>query len=228
VVEAFEHTWLLAGNVGTKLFLSTQKGAARGKMVTVDLADPKPAFIDLIAEREDAVLRFGTLVGDRLIVAYMVDAKTQVERYKLDGTLDGTVELPGIGSAGVFHGRPGDDEAFFVFTSHDAPTRIYRYDGAANARSVWAEPKVAIDLKQIVVEQRFYASKDGRRVPLLLVRRRDVSGPAPTDRWRNRFVTRRRMTPIREFRRRIGTYEARVYHCGLPLGGAADLVAWQI
>jgi len=63
VVEAFEHTWLLAGNVGTKLFLSTQKGAARGKMVTVDLADPEPAFVDLIAEREDAVLRFGTTIS---------------------------------------------------------------------------------------------------------------------------------------------------------------------
>ncbi|MBX3536660.1 MAG: S9 family peptidase [Chelatococcus sp.] len=180
VVDAFDHTWLLAGNVGTKLFLSTQEGAEHGRIVTVDLDDPEPAFVDLIAEREDAVLRFGAHVGDRLVVSYMLDAKTQVERYTLDGTPDGSIELPGIGSAGAFYGRPGDNEAFFVFTSHDAPTSIYRYDVAANASSVWAEPEVAFDLDRIAVEQRFYASGDGTQVPIFVIRRSDVTVPAPT------------------------------------------------
>lgn len=138
LVEAFDHSWVVAGNVGTKLFLSTQKDAERGKIVTVDLDDSAPVFTGLIPERKDAVLRFGALVGNRLLVSYMIDAKTRVERYELDGTPDGIVELPGIGSTGIFQGRPGDDEAFFVFTSHDAPTSIYRYDVAANARTVWA------------------------------------------------------------------------------------------
>ncbi|ORE85791.1 prolyl oligopeptidase family serine peptidase [Aurantimonas sp. 22II-16-19i] len=180
IVASFDHGWTLAGNVGTKLFLWTQKGAERGKIVTTDIADPEPIFTDLVAERQDAVLRLAGLVGDRLILAYMVDAKTRVERLKLDGTPDGVVALPGIGTTGPFHGRPGDDEAFFVFTSHDAPTSIYRYDVAADTSTVWAEPKAAIDLTRIVVEQRFYGSKDGTRVPIFLVRRRDVTGPAPT------------------------------------------------
>lgn len=180
VVDAFGDAWLLAGSVGTKLFLLTQEGAERGKIVTLDLAADEPVSVDLIAERADAVLHVASLAGDRLIVSYLVDAKTEVKRYRLDGAPDGVVELPGIGSAGAFQGRPGDDEAFFVFTSHDAPTSIYRYDVAANSRTVWAEPKVSVDLDRIVVEQRFYVSKDGTRVPLFLVRRRDVTGPAPT------------------------------------------------
>lgn len=45
---------------------------------------------------------------------------------------------------------------------------------------MWAQPKVAIDLSQIVVEQRFYTSKDGTRVPMFIVRRKDVTHPAPT------------------------------------------------
>lgn len=180
VVGAFDQPCFLAGNVVTKLFLSTQQGAERGKIVTVDLADPEPVFADLVPERDDAVLGFGALAGDRLIVAYMVDAKTHVERYTLDGTPDGVVELPGIGTAGLFHGRPDDNEAFFVFTGHDAPTSIYRYDVAANVSTTWSEPKVAVDLDRIVVEQRFYASKDGTRVPIFVVRRRDVTAPAPT------------------------------------------------
>lgn len=180
VVDTFDHTWFLAGNIGTKFFLSTQKGAERGRIVTVDLADSVAVFTELIAERQDRVLRFGTLVGSRLIVSYMHDAKTEVERYRIDGTPDGVVELPGVGSAGAFYGRPGDDEAFFVFTSHDTPTRIYRYDVATNSKTAWAEPKVAIDLTNIMVEQYFYASKDGTQVPIFVVRRDDVTAPAPT------------------------------------------------
>lgn len=180
LVGTFGDSWALVGNIGTKLFLSTQAGAELGKVVTADLADPVPLFADLVAEKDEAVLRFGTLVGNRLILSYMVDAQTRIERYRLDGTADGMVELPGLGSAGVFHGRPGDDEAFFVFTSHDAPTTIYRYDVSARTRTVWAEPKAVLDLDEIAVEQRFYASKDGTRVPIFIVRRKDVAGPAPT------------------------------------------------
>ncbi|WP_439617918.1 prolyl oligopeptidase family serine peptidase [Shinella sp.] len=179
LVEDFEHYWSVVGNVGTKLFLTTQKGAERGKIVALDLGDTQPDFTDIVAESE-AVLSSASLLGGRLIVCYFVDAKTKIERFKLDGTPDGVIDLPGIGSAGGFHGRAADDEAFFVFTSHNAPTTIYRYDVAMNTKSPWAEPKVAIDLDRIVVEQRFYASKDGTKVPMFIVRRKDVTGPAPT------------------------------------------------
>jgi len=90
------------------------------------------------------------------------------------------VPLPGIGSAGGFQGHPDDNEAFFVFTSFNAPTTIYRYDVAANTASAWAAPTVDADLDNIVVEQRFYAARDGARVPMFLIRRSDVTGPAPT------------------------------------------------
>ncbi|GGD33966.1 prolyl oligopeptidase family serine peptidase [Aureimonas glaciei] len=178
VVPAFDQGWTLAGNIGTKLFLSTQDGAPRGKIVTLDLAAATRAVVEIVAERPDATLFEAALIGDRLLTSYLVDAKTEVLLRQLDGTADGTLDLPGIGTAGGFRGRPGDDEGFFVFTSLDAPTTVYRFDAAANTRTVWAAPTV--DLDQVIVEQRFYASKDGTRVPIFVVRRRDVAGPAPT------------------------------------------------
>ncbi len=113
------------------------------------------------------------------MAAYLVDAKTEIRRHALDGTPDGEVELPGIGSAGI-RGTLDDDEAFLVFTSFNAPTTIYRYDVATKARTVWAQPKVKFDLTAIEVEQHFYASKDGTTMPMFVVRRRDVQAPAPT------------------------------------------------
>ncbi len=120
------------------------------------------------------------LLGVRLLVAYLVDARAEVRRFRPDGSPDGVIELPGLGTAGGFRGDPEDPEAFFAFTSFDAPTTVYRYDVATGARTVWAEPKAAGDLGRIAVEQRFCRSKDGTRVPIFVVRRRDTAQPAPT------------------------------------------------
>lgn len=179
VVGNFDAEWSPVGNAGSTLYLLTSERAERRRIVTLDLADPGAAPRELVPE-DSAVLGDARLVGGRLIGTYLVDVKTQLRRFRLDGQADGVVPLPGIGSAGGFQGHPDDNEAFFVFTSFNAPTTIYRYDVAANTASVWAAPQVDADLQDIVVEQRFYAARDGARVPMFLIRRNDVTGPAPT------------------------------------------------
>lgn len=179
VIGNFDAEWSSVGDAGSTLYLLTSDGAERRRIATLDLADANAAPRELIPE-DSAVLGDARLVGGRLIGTYLVDVKTQLRRFTLDGRPDGVVPLPGIGSAGGFQGHPDDNEAFFVFTSFNAPTTIYRYDVAANTASAWAAPTVDADLESIVVEQRFYASRDGARVPIFLIRRSDVTGPAPT------------------------------------------------
>lgn len=179
VIGNFDAEWSPVGDAGSTLYLLTSDGAERRRIATLALADAGAAPRELIPE-DSAVLGDARLVGGRLIGTYLVDVKTQLRRFTLDGRPDGVVPLPGIGSAGGFQGHPDANEAFFVFTSFNAPTTIYRYDVATNTASTWAAPTVDADLDNIVVEQRFYTSRDGARVPMFLIRRRDVTGPAPT------------------------------------------------
>lgn len=182
IVQGHDDRWVLLGNIGTTLYFATQKDAPRGRIVTLDLTEPQPEVSELIPERPDAVLREGgsAVLGDRLLVSYTVDVQSQVDLYRLDGSFDATVPLPGPGSTGIVQGRPGKNEAFFAFTSYDAPLTVLRLDVAAKRTTVWAAPELAVDLRKISVEPRFYTSKDGTRVPLFVVRRTDVIGPSPT------------------------------------------------
>ncbi|MBX3595442.1 prolyl oligopeptidase family serine peptidase [Sphingomonas sp.] len=179
LVSGFESEWGVIGNVGPKFYVSTTKDAARSKIVTMDISGAQPVVADLVPE-DQAVLNGASMVGGRLILSYLVDAKTEVRRFTLDGKPDGKVALPGIGTAGGFGGDQDDNESFYIFTSFNAPSVVYRYDVAKNKATVWAAPKVAIDLSKIAVEQRFYTSKDGTKIPMFIVRRKDVTGPAPT------------------------------------------------
>jgi prolyl oligopeptidase len=179
LVDNLDDQWGVVGNVGTKFFLITTKDAPRFKVVTMDITAADPVITDAVPE-QDSVLNGATLVGGRLLISYLVDVKTEVRRYTLDGKADGVVKLPGIGTSVGFKGDQGDQETFFGFTSFNTPGVVYRYDVASNTARVWAQPKVAIDLNRIAVEQRFYTSKDGTRVPIFIVRRKDVTAPAPT------------------------------------------------
>ena len=182
IVESHDDMWVWLGNIGTEMFFATQQNAPQGRVLKIDLSDAQPEFAEIIPERSDAVLRLGggALVGDRLLLSYTIDVQSQVELYRLDGTPDGTVPIPGPGTIALINGRPGDNEAFFAFTSYDAPMTVLRLDVAAKETTVWAEPEIAIDLDMVRVEPHFYTSKDGTRVPVFVVRRDDIEGPAPT------------------------------------------------
>lgn len=180
IIRTYGHNWAVVGSQNTKLFLATDEGAERGRIVTFDLAANDPQFVELISERREGTLNDAVLLGGRLLVTYLVDAKMEIHRYHLDGTAEGTIDLPSIGTAGDFRGRPNNDEVFFVFTGHNAPTTIYRYDVSSHSLSIWAKPDVAIDLDRISVEQHFYHSKDGTKIPMFVVRRADIQYPAPT------------------------------------------------
>jgi prolyl oligopeptidase len=182
IIGELENDWSAIGNRGTLFYFSTNAEAPRDRVVTIDITDPTLTPTEIVPEQAET-LAGASIVGDRLMLSYMVDAQTEVRRYGLDGTPDGVVALPGIGTASGFGGEAGDPETFFAFTSFNYPTTIFRYDVASGEAAPWAKPDVAFDPAEYAVEQRFFASKDGTRVPMFIVRKKTTTGPAPTLMW---------------------------------------------
>ncbi|MEZ0495773.1 prolyl oligopeptidase family protein [Sphingomonas sp. IW22] len=181
LVPGLENEWSYAGNRGTTFYWLTNKDAPRSRVVAMDIANPS-AIRDVVPQ-DQAVLESARTIAGELVLSYLVDAKSEVRRYSPDGQMLGKVALPGIGTVAGISGDADDAEAFYAFTSFNVPTTIYRYDAKADRADAWATPKVAFDPSRYAVEQRFYNSKDGTRVPMFVVRRKDVTGPAPTVLW---------------------------------------------
>jgi prolyl oligopeptidase len=179
LIPGFAHNYSYVGNRGSTFYFVTDDKAPRQKIVSLDVAKAKPAPKTVVPE-DSATLDGASLVGGHLVASYLADAKTEVRVYAPGGALTRKVELPGIGTAGGFSGKFDDPETYFAFTSFNRPTTIYRYDVASGQESVWAAPKLAFNPDDYKVEQRFYTSKDGTRVPMFIVRKASVTGPAPT------------------------------------------------
>jgi prolyl oligopeptidase len=181
LIRNLEHNWQLAGTRGAMLYFLTNRDAPRQRIVAIDVASASRITHEIVPE-DAATLESVSLVGDRLIASYLVDARSEVRLFTLEGKPAGIVALPGIGSVGGFAGEGGEPETFFAFTSFATPTRIFRFDSATGEVTPFAEPQVAFDPRDYLVSERFFASRDGTRVPMYVVHHRDLdlSGGAPT------------------------------------------------
>ena len=174
VVTGFSDAWDLVEGVGNRLWFVTNKDAPRKRLVEVDLGKAEPVFTEVVPQREDILERAG-IVGDRLVLNYMHDAASRAVIVGLDGKTPKELTLNGIGTASGFAGKPGDPETFYAFTSFNRPASIFRMDIRTGKSEPFAEPKMDFDPEDFLVEQRFYTSKDGTRVPMFVVRRKDVA-----------------------------------------------------
>jgi prolyl oligopeptidase len=179
LVKGFEHNYSFVGNQGSRFYFATNDGAPKLKVVALDVANAAPQSVTVVPEQE-ATLDGVSLVGGRLIASYLVDAKTEVRVHGLDGKLQRKIALPGIGTASGFGGELGDRETFFAFTSFNRPTTVYHYDVRTGQADAWASPALKFNPDDYSVDQRFYASKDGTRIPIFIIRRKGLTGPAPT------------------------------------------------
>src|SRR2546430_648524 len=155
-------------NEGPVFAFRTNLNAPLGRIVTINTSKPLPAQIDELVPQSKDKLEAVNTVGDRFIAVYLKDAHSAVRLFKLDGSSDGEIALPGLGTAAGFTGKRKDRETFYSFTSFTTPTEIFRYDLDKRASEVLFKPKVKFNPDDYATEQVFYKSDDGTRVPMFI------------------------------------------------------------
>jgi prolyl oligopeptidase len=165
------------GNRGTTLLFRTDRDAPRGRIVSLDLAKPKPELTEIVPQQAET-LREVERVGGKLLLNYMKDAYSEVRVYTERGALEQTLPLPGLGTVWLAEGDPKRDQTFFAYESYHDPQRIVRYDIKTQKQEVFREPKLKLDPGAFETKQVFYTSKDGTRVPMFLTYKKGLNvGP---------------------------------------------------
>ncbi len=168
-------------NEGRKMYFQTNVDAPNYRVVTVDaLAPQKENWVDLIPESQN-VLSANT-GGGKIFASYLVDAKTEVKQYDMDGKLERVVELPGIGTASGFGAKKSDKDFYYSFTSFVYPSTIFKYDIASGKSTLYKKSEIDFDPSMYETKQVFYTSKDGTKVPMFITHKKGLAlnGKNPT------------------------------------------------
>jgi prolyl oligopeptidase PreP (S9A serine peptidase family) len=125
------------------------------------------------------VLEDARVGGGRLALSYVRRAKSEIELRSLDSSAAGRapVALPGVGSVFGVRGEPGDDTAYYYFTSFATPGVIFELSAKTGASKPWYAVGAPVDPSGYEVEHVFPPSKDGTKVSTFVVRK----GGAPRD-----------------------------------------------
>ena len=178
--KGFANDYSIVDCIGNTAYVLTNAEAPNFRLVSVDLNAAVPVATDVIPESEN-LLEWATTAGGAIFAGYLKDASSRVYQYGFDGALVREIALPGIGTAGGFSGEAEDTEVFYGFSSFNVPPTSYRYTIADGTSTLYHETKVNFDVSAFTVEQVFYPSKDGTRVPMFLVYKkglkRDGSNP---------------------------------------------------
>jgi prolyl oligopeptidase len=190
----------LFGHDGS-LYLLSNAGAPRGKLLKVSVNDVvQRGRLDLerstvVVPQSDAVIEFAVyaqnsaetmvVTANRLFIVEGIGGPQRVRVFDLAGKALGELPLPS--SSAVYQvltiGKPSDDAVLYRTTTKVEPTTWYRWS-ATSAKSVRLPLSLPfpIDFSDVEVVREWAVSKDGTRVPLMILRRRGtkLDGQNPT------------------------------------------------
>ncbi|DAZ93573.1 TPA: hypothetical protein N0F65_009813 [Lagenidium giganteum] len=179
-------------NTDSIFYFQTNMNAPRERVVRCELSlDNNAAAVweEVIPEQKDQIVLTGAypVRGDLLVLNLLKDVSNVIQIYDLNGVFQSEVPLPSVGTVSLATKRT-ESEFFFKFISFLYPGTIFHVDlseGVTNLRApqVFRETQVkGFDASLYEAKQVFYPSKDGTKIPMFIVKKRDtpLNGDLPT------------------------------------------------
>lgn len=166
-----------------KIYITTNEDAPRYRVLVTNASNPARENWQEIVSQSDAILQGTAVFGGKLAAAYEKNATSQLKLLDLNGKPIADIPLPGIGTLAGLGGLWDRDEAFFGFQSFTVAPSVYRYDLKARNSALWAKVDApSVDSSAYEVQQEWYHSKDGTRVPMFIVHKKGLikNGKNPT------------------------------------------------
>ncbi len=157
-----------------KILAITDRGAPNRKIVEIRLRENgENEWIDAVPET-DMPIRNWLVVGNSIYVSYMKEMIHRVFVFDSSGKKLAEMPVRSDETVRIINGSPDGDEVLLEMESFTEPISIFRYSAKTNARTLWAKRSIPFDSKDYSYSQIWFMSKDGTRIPMFLVGRRDV------------------------------------------------------
>ena len=176
--------FLYSGSVyNGRLYIVTNEDAPRYRMFMAEAGNYERDDWTEIIPQTEAVLQGAALWGGKIFAQYEQNASSQLRLFDLEGKVISDIHLPALGTVFGSEGKWNHDEIFYGFVSFTVPPTVYRYDLKTGSASVWAKVDApSIEPSAYEVQQEWYHSKDGTKVPMFVVYKKGLKkdGHNPT------------------------------------------------
>ncbi len=157
-----------------RILAITNRDAPNFKIVELQLrSDEEPEFVVVIPEC-DSPIGQPIFVRDRIFVSYLRDNKTEISVFDFSGNQTESFSISEYQTVHLIGGSLESEELLFEAESFTQPREIYRYIPQTSERKLWARASIPFQSADYSFSQILFLSKDGTRIPMYLVGRRDI------------------------------------------------------
>jgi prolyl oligopeptidase len=188
ITQFTEKIVMAAFGADNSLWLLSHKNSDKGELWRLPADDFQLSDAKLVVGATEASLvgdgedQGSIFVGTDKLYATVIDGgPEEVHVYTLSGQRLTDLPLPKVASVGTLV-PDGRDAFLFAAETFTTPRQWYRYDGTGEPQALPFRDETDVDLSDISVERAFATSKDGTRVPMTILMRKDtkLDGKNPT------------------------------------------------
>ncbi len=176
------HAYHVVAERDSVLYLFTDRGAPRHRLVAVTLGEPDPSrWRTVIPESEEVLHRVEEIDG-RLVTVSLRDVQHRVRVYDFDGRLLHEPAVPPMSAVYDVQAGTRSGQLRVLSSGLTRPPSIVQYDLSNGSDTALVTPSAVHDSTRLEARQVWYPAKDGTRIPMFLVHRRDLpkDGARPT------------------------------------------------
>jgi prolyl oligopeptidase len=156
------------------VWMRTNLDAPMGRVVAIDMSAPadRSKWTTVVPAQSEALEDFA-LIGDRVYASYMREASSRIAVFdaRSGAAAAAPFDVPDLMTASIR--SEGDSAAILSLESFTTPETTYRIDLATGARTLEQAPWLEWNAGRYGVERIYGTSKDGTRVPVFVVGRKD-------------------------------------------------------
>ena len=168
LISEFVATYNFLGGTKDRAWFFSNLDAPNGRIFLLDLSSNEPIWRDLIPESKFPISS-ASVVGDKLILNYLVDTLSEVKIFDLEGNFITELPFEGRGTLSGFKGSLDNKISYFEFSNFISPQTIYELNlETLSFETYWKTEIKGLDVVEYKTSLEFYSSKDGTQIPIHL------------------------------------------------------------
>eukprot|EP01100_Stratorugosa_tubuloviscum_P004802 TRINITY_DN220_c0_g4_i2.p1 TRINITY_DN220_c0_g4~~TRINITY_DN220_c0_g4_i2.p1 ORF type:complete len:702 (+),score=236.14 TRINITY_DN220_c0_g4_i2:29-2134(+) len=174
IIDNFGAEYTYIANNDNDFYFKTNLNAPMSRIIKINIENPN-IITEIVPEQSYPLCFVIAFNQNFMILNYLVDVKDVIKIYNLNGEYQFDINLPSLGSVSELNCQRNDSEFYLKFISFLHPGTIFKYNILNREMQVFKDITIpGIDLNQFTTEQIFFLSKDGTKIPMFIVRKKEI------------------------------------------------------
>jgi prolyl oligopeptidase len=158
-----------------RMYFRTNDHAPNWKLMAASYAKPQSGDWSTLIGEQATVLADATVTSDVIVATMREDVLSRLDVYDHAGKRLRELPLPVFGNVSGIAYDLDADRAYATLASYTAPSRLYGLDGKTLAWALVWQDDPPLDLSQVAAERVYVSARDGARIPVFVVHRKDMA-----------------------------------------------------